>query len=233
MGSLITLVLANLEVYWGKNQNFIDHRPLFQPSDLCDADYAYVDGHGERMIERKKAYQKFLGSVLSRLELLGSTLAAAREEYENLRAAFDRSSAPTFERMLTFIKRTTPAKVSPEYSDDYSFGEFFAGEVIPRIGLSKALAGIGQRRDLGEMMENLHPWSVLRMLATNPDNLRLPVTWRFADAVEGGWEQEDHFSPFVPQAGRFLLVAEGSSDAKILRKAFDLLRPEVSDFFYF
>ena len=32
---------------------------------------------------------------------------------------------------------------------------------------------------------------------------------------------------------RFLVVTEGSSDAAILRKALDMLRPTIADFFYF
>jgi hypothetical protein len=82
------------------------------------------------------------------------------------------------------------------------------------------------------MMENLHPWSILRLLAERPENLELQVTWYFSEIV-GEWEERRSFSASLPEDTRFLLVTEGSSDANILRKAFGLLRPALSDFFYF
>lgn len=40
-------------------------------------------------------------------------------------------------------------------------------------------------------MENFDPWSTLRLLAENPSNLDIPVTWSFADVVESGWVDRD------------------------------------------
>ena len=104
---------------------------------------------------------------------------------------------------------------------------------MPRIGLEEFLRGPAELRYFSEMMENFHPWSALRCLAERSANLALPVVWYFADVVDGGWEDREFFLPDVLQSDRFLLVTEGSSDARILKKALTILRPAVHDFFYF
>jgi hypothetical protein len=233
MGSLIKLRLGNLEVDWGKNHNFVDHRPLFQSGDLAEAEYLYIDDTGQPVSENREAYRKPLRDVLPRIELLGHTLATAAAEYASLRDDFGRGKALSFERLIGLVKLVDAESVSLDYSDDHDFGEFFAEEILPRIGLEEYLPGPAERHYFGEMMENFHPWSALRLLAERPANLALPVVWSFADVVEGGWEEGEFFVPVLPQGDRFLLVTEGSSDARILRKALDLLKPAVSDFFYF
>ncbi len=46
MGSMITLGIGNLEVDWGKNWGFRDHRALFQTGDVALVDYHYWGGEG-------------------------------------------------------------------------------------------------------------------------------------------------------------------------------------------
>ena len=83
------------------------------------------------------------------------------------------------------------------------------------------------------LMERFHPWSTLRLLADNPTNLELPVTWDFGDAVAEGWVDRDKIVRDLSPDLRFLIVTEGSSDAKILAHALRMLRPEIADFFSF
>jgi hypothetical protein len=80
---------------------------------------------------------------------------------------------------------------------------------------------------------NLDAWSILRIFALNPDHQELPVTWQFADLIEGGCAHRQDFLRPLPEAKRFLIVTEGSSDAKVLAHALCLLRPSIADFFYF
>jgi len=188
---------------------------------------------GKSVTERKPAYCKPLKNVLPRLELLGHTLAAASEEYDSLRQDFKRAKTLPFDKLVELMKRTDVTSVSADYSDNHDFGEFFAEEMVSRLRLGKYLRDLGDRRYFGEMMENFHPWSALRMLAEREENLDVPVTWYFADIVDGGWEELESFVPQLSQDKRFLLVTEGGSDAKILRKAIDLLLPSTNDFFYF
>ncbi len=79
----------------------------------------------------------------------------------------------------------------------------------------------------------IDPWIVLRLLALNKQNLDVPLSWNFHDWVENGWGNRSWIMQGLPDAQKFLLLTEGKSDADILKKAFDLLRPDVADFFRF
>lgn len=50
-------------------------------------------------------------------------------------------------------------------------------------------------------------------------------------ALVVGYAGEEEFGDGLPDSSTFLIVAEGNSDAKILRHAAGLLRPEIADFF--
>ena len=43
MGSMIHVAVDGLEIDWGKNDGFRDHSALFQPGDLTQVPYWYVD----------------------------------------------------------------------------------------------------------------------------------------------------------------------------------------------
>lgn len=240
MGSEIRLAVGNLEVDWGKNLNFRDHCPLFQTSDFSEGEYFYIDGRGQRVSETRPVLRKPLRYVLPRLELLGYTLPSVAEEYEELRKEYERLEEP-FHKVPEVSANTVIAALNgvdlnalpSEYSSDYFFGEFFREEILARVDFKQFLRSRAEESFFSEIMENFHPWAVLRMLGEKPANLDLSVTWYFADVVEEGWVDSRQFVPELPRRRSFLLVTEGSTDAKVLRKAFDLLRPEIADFFYF
>jgi hypothetical protein len=227
MGSLIRLVVGNFEVDWGKNDRFIDHGPLFQLGDIKLTRYEYVDAGS-----MKNAFVRPLHKVLPRLELLGHSLDAARAEFEQLHRTGLYDCEIEFDQLAAALKKLDARKVSSEYSDDYDFGEFFSREIADRLTFNDDVKGANSRR-IGEMMENLNPWNILRLVAENPVNLDCPVTWYYADVVDEGWAEESSMLPNLLPAQRFLIVTEGSTDAKILAKALTILRPEVCDFFYF
>jgi hypothetical protein len=233
MGSDIRLALGNLEVDWGKNHTFINHLPLFQPGDSGDGDYVHHNYDETEEVEKGKVLSKLLKEVIQRLAMLGYSLASVKREYEELRNQFERGKDLEFGEFMGLIKRVDVARASDKYSDDHDLGEFFQEEMIPRLKLKRYFSRPGEEHSFSVMMENFHPWSVLCMLAENPANIDLPVVWYFADIVTGGYEEAASFYPDLQPIHRFLLVTEGSSDAKTLRKALDLLRPSISDFFYF
>jgi hypothetical protein len=114
------------------------------------------------------------------------------------------------------------------------FGRFFRRHIYPRLGLDTAADDPEYvRLYAGEAMENLSAYTVLNLLALNPHARGLPVTWQFADVEEGGWATRRAFVKPLDAADRFLIVTEGSSDARIIQHAFKLLRPHVADFFQF
>lgn len=86
---------------------------------------------------------------------------------------------------------------------------------------------------VSEGMENLSAYTVLQLLAHNPSAVSLPVTWQFADVEHGGWASRSEFLKPLEQSNRFLIVTEGSSDAGIIKHAFRILKPHISDFFDF
>jgi hypothetical protein len=86
---------------------------------------------------------------------------------------------------------------------------------------------------LGALVNVMHPYSVLRVLAECPANLDADVVWQYGPLVQNGWASEDEFVPGARRTETFLVATEGSSDAHILKHAFALLRPEIADFFRF
>jgi hypothetical protein len=79
---------------------------------------------------------------------------------------------------------------TPDFKNDCDFGTAYDRESCSL--LSKALPDelfSPRRLTLEETLSklNLDAWSILRIFALNPDPQDLPVTWQFADLIEGGW----------------------------------------------
>jgi len=51
--------------------------------------------------------------------------------------------------------------------------------------------------------------------------------------MENGWSEAVDFIPELKPEEQFIVVTEGSSDSKVIQKAFAILHPEVLDFFTF
>lgn len=88
-----------------------------------------------------------------------------------------------------------------------------------------------ERSFFGELVNILHPYSVLRLLAEA--NKDAPVVWQYGPLVQAGWATEREFVPNARRIETFLIATEGSSDIHILKRALELLRPGVVDFFRF
>jgi hypothetical protein len=230
MGSLIRLQLGNFEVDWGKNILFLNHAPLFQADDFKNVRHRYVDGRGKK-VDKRRALVKPMSQVLRRLELLGHTMKTARESYEALLETGHFSRGLTFDEFAGGCAKFDCGSTKPHDENDYSFGEFASEEVIPRL-LTHSGQSVRDRRELGDLLENLDPNDVLRLLAENPKNLRYELTWNYADVVDEG-SSEQAFAPSLSFEKQFLVVTEGSSDSKIIRDALQRRRPEIQDFFYF
>jgi len=248
MGSMIHLAVGRLEIDWGKNSGFSDHSPLFQPADVAQVPYYYVKEGGETGIdssgqeeyelftEYKEGMSKPLGQVVDRIHLLGHTLEHCEREFEYLSRlnTFD-DRRFTFKELKQALISIDVNAISADYGDmGEDFGKFFRRQMFDRLGLG----GIAKdpdyaRNNANEGMENLSAYTILRLLALNPDARELPVTWQFADVEEGGWADRQMFVRSLDQSKRFLIVTEGSSDAKIIQHAFELLKPHIADFFDF
>ncbi|HYG89162.1 MAG TPA: HEPN/Toprim-associated domain-containing protein [Azospirillum sp.] len=125
--------------------------------------------------------------------------------------------------------------VSADYGEmGEDFGKFFRRQIFDRLGLATVARDPDHARfDAAQAMENLSAYTVLRLLALNPAARDLPVTWQFADVETGGWAERGAFVRPLEPSDRFLIVTEGSSDARIIEHALRLLRPHIADFFQF
>ncbi len=246
MGSMIHLAVGRLEIDWGKNAGFADHSQIFQPGDLAQVPYYYVDEddpHNENggefeynlVTELKDGLSKPLDQVLERLDLLGYTMTYARREFEFVSrlTEFDTDKF-SFEQLAESLATVDVRAISADYGDGERFGRFFRRCLFDKIGLERIVDDPEYVRfHVGEGMENLSAYTILRLVAQNPAAAGLPVSWQFADVEEGGWARRDMFIRTVDQENRFLIVTEGSTDATIVRHALNLLKPYVADFFDF
>jgi hypothetical protein len=90
MSTPITLTVGDMTLTYNTTYIGIDHGMLFQESDRkrrrsTSIDYEYCAQHPEiDVAQRELCFCRTLRSVVTRLELLGHTLAAARAEYERV-----------------------------------------------------------------------------------------------------------------------------------------------------
>jgi hypothetical protein len=257
VGTEISLDIGGLSLDWSKNARGTDHGVLFQEgdrkclrSDQIDYDYFAESGEDPGLMEM--ALARRLKNVVPRLELLGFTLEAAQAEYrgateacreERLDLADDESEPPSdflsFEEFCafatahavqslddTFIEDLSEARVRGRFSDESVTGR------IPRSVLDDRPA-YSERSYFGSLIGILHPYSLLRVLAGNAENLGTEVVWQYGPLVEAGWARESEFVSGARRTQTFLVATEGTSDAHVLKHAFALLRPEIADFFRF
>ena len=245
---MIHLAVGRLEVDWGKNNGFTDHSPLFQPTDLTQVPYyyvkegekTYVDLSGqeryELFAEYKEGMSKPLGQVVDRIELLGHTLKHCEREFEFLSQlnTFD-DQRFTFEELKQALVSIDVNAISADYGEmGEDFGKFFRRQMFDRLGLGTIAKDPNYARYYAsEGMENLSAYSILRLLALNPKARDSARDMAVRRCGRGGWADRRAFVRTLNQSNRFLIVTEGSSDAKIIRHAFKLLKPHVADFFDF
>ena len=240
---MINLAVGRLEVDWGKNNFFTDHGAIFQPTDVKPVPSYYAGDDwpdGEPIVEMNEGFGKPLGHVLDRLELLGHTLRAVEHHYKKLHQFHDLSEQQLpFDQLRQALARVDVNQVSGSYSDDYEPGEFVRKEILERLALRSETHSYyqpGLRPDHWEIdliLENFGANGALRLLAENTANHALDVSWDFTPLIESGWATRDEFRAGPSPEQCFLVVTEGSSDAKIIQKAFELFRPHIADFFRF
>ena len=246
MGSMICLSVGRLEIDWGKNFQFADHSQLFQPTDLAQVPYYYVDYDQPQeesdceeeynlVTEFKDGLSKPLDQVIDRMDLLGYTMNYARREFKYMSRLNDFDTRKfSFEQLAEALARVDVTAISADYGEGEDFGKFFQRYLFDRLGLENIVDDPHYVKFRGgEGMENLSAYTILRLVAKNPRARELPVNWQFADVEDEGWAQRDEFVGPVHQNNRFLIVTEGSSDAKIIGHALHLLKPHIADFFDF
>ena len=85
MGSMISLGVGRMEIDWGKNNSFTDHSALFPPQDVKMIPYYYVGDDGKPIVVAQEGYSRKLQSIKMRLNLLGYTLEAVENKYNQMK----------------------------------------------------------------------------------------------------------------------------------------------------
>jgi hypothetical protein len=261
MGTSIELCIGNVSLSSSKNFMGEDYGFLFQKGDLLrrktDAiNYDYYEEHPEEkeeLAEAEELFARTLSRILPRLEILGFTLEAARAEYQSVVAeAVERSSDSeldeskkeylTFEEFCNLACRYPLGDLKSGYveyetpqRDMISQGRFVADiDVFERIPwINNSSFYWCETSFLSARVCILSAESMLQVFALNAANAEVEVTWKFGPIVHAGWVQREAFQPDARQTQKVLIATEGTSDAHIIRRLLDVLRPDVADFFNF
>lgn len=238
MGSVITLGIEQMEIDWGKNNIFTNHSNLFQKKDFKYVPYYYVKD--EELIEiEKEGYSKKLSSVKKRLNLLGYDLRGIENKFnENLvylMNLYGREYSFSFENFYSAIINIDISKINmtaSSYFNEYDLGEYVKKCILEEIESIKNLK-LDLDYGLDELLENLSPYIILRILAENEKNKDYSLIWRTADIIENGWAIEDDLTPNLPSEQKITIVTEGTSDRDIIKETINNLYSDISDFFEF
>lgn len=258
MGTSIELKVSSVSLDYAKNHMGNDYGYLFQEADLarrtCDGiDYNYYREHPEEegdLAESELAFVRPLARAIPRLFVLGHTLESARAEYEAVVAETASISEPdeadaeflTFDEFCTLANLYPLASLADEYIDYHT--EDRAGIAQGRFAAHAAsFARLpwtensdsywSEASFLSAKICILSAPSMLQIFALNPENLDAEVNWQFGNIVNAGWVERSSFAAGAQRSHAILIATEGASDARILRRALDLLRPDITDFFRF
>lgn len=258
MGTSIELYLGNVSLSYSKNYMGVDYGFLFQDSDLTrrkseSINYEEHPEEKQEPDEAEEAFARTLSRVLPRLNLLGFTLEVARAEYQVLVAEAEKISNDidieeskkeylTFEEFCNLACRYPLVDLKSDYieydtpdRDIISQGRFAADiDVFDRIPWSEYSNSYWSEASyLSERVCILSAELMLQVFALNAANAEVEVIWEFGPIVHAGWVQRDEFRGGVLQKQKVLIATEGTSDARIIRRALDVLRSDVADFFNF
>jgi hypothetical protein len=259
LGTEITLDVAGVMVTYSKNHLGFDHGSIFQEQDrkpvksnqLNDDWYENED---EDTTLSEMAFTRPLKDVVPRLELLGFNMERVLREYdavaqnwlEEMQSIQDVDDEPTpslmnFSEFLAFATAHPLENLENNFlsgTDDVIEANMrgrFGGMQFERIPTDRygAIRAYSERSFFGSLVNILHPYSVLRLLAEAKGNKDAPVLWQYGPLVQAGWATEGAFVSSARRTETFLIATEGSSDVHILKHALALLRPGIADFFRF
>jgi hypothetical protein len=237
MGTYSSLDIGRFEIDWGKNEYFFDHRALFQVDDRKKVTCYYANDE----TKIKYAYTKKLGLIKDRLDLLGYSIENLKREYENIiTTRYELKGFMSFDKLFFFVK-SIDIKELTEKGIDWgkitdsvgSLGITYGlGYLINHAPFSKYIPKYFRKKNFDEVSYRYLPmYLLLRLLAENPNNHDIDVTWRIGDVIDSGWVTWNDVRPKVEEIKNIWIVTEGSSDTKILQKAIEAMKPHVSDIF--
>ncbi|TWE23663.1 hypothetical protein FHX69_4954 [Prauserella muralis] len=251
--------MAGVSVTYSKNHRGTDHGSIFQEQDRKaiksdQINYDWYEENDEDPTPSEAAFTRPLKYVVPRLELLGFNLEHVRREYDAVaqnwleeRKYLQIGDEELVPDLMNFVEFVAFAAAYPldslddtfvPYADDAGKARIqarFKEVQVERIPADRP-SGIqvhSEQNFFGSLVNILHPYSVLRLLAEIEANKDAPVVWQYGPLVQAGWATEREFMPDARRTETFLIATEGSSDVHILTHALALLRPGIADFFRF
>lgn len=251
--------MAGVSVTYSKNHRGTDHGSIFQEQDRKaiksdQINYDWYEENDEDPTPSEAAFTRPLKYVVPRLELLGFNLEHVRREYDAVaqnwleeRKYLQIGDEELVPDLMNFVEFVAFAAAYPldslddtfvPYADDAGKARIqarFREVQVERIPADRP-SGIqvhSEQNFFGSLVNILHPYSVLRLLAEIEANKDAPVVWQYGPLVQAGWATEREFMPDARRTETFLIATEGSSDVHILTHALALLRPGIADFFRF
>lgn len=255
MGTSIELCIGDVSLSYAKNFMGEDYGFLFQDGDLSrrkteTINYDYYEEHPEEvedLAEAEKRFTRSLNRVIPRLQLLGFTLESARSEYESLVAeaaemANEKIEYLTFEEFCNLACRYSLCDLNSDYTD-YETPDrkvIFQGRFAEYIDEFKRIPWTensdsywSESSFLSARVCILSAESMLQIFSINVGNADIEVTWEFGPIVLAGWVQREAFYSGARQKQKILIATEGASDARIIQRSLNILRPDVADYFNF
>lgn len=260
MGTEINLTVGGISLSYSKNHMGIDFGHLFQDSDrtrrrMQEINYNYYVENPEEIADleiSEMAFVRTLGRIVPRLQLLNHSLDAARMEYEAVLAEAvemasyadppEKASFLTFEEFCAlacryplgvlkdaYIEYETPDRERLAQGRFATEAEEFAR--LPCDRLNNLY--YSEKSYLSSHLCILSAEAMLRVFALNPANFDIEVVWEFGPLASNGWANINDFQPGARRVQKVLVATEGASDARIIKRALETLRPNVADFFNF
>lgn len=255
MGTSIELTIAGISLSYAKNHMGLDFGFLFQDGDetrrkLDGINYEYYEEHHDEsadLVEFEEVFARPLARVLPRLRLLGLTIETARAEYEAVMAEAleidSHTTSPEEPNYLTFEEYCSLACRYPlsalengaEFDDEEKAkGKLVADKDFQRLPWTEnADMFWSEASYFSAKVAILSASSMLQVFGLNPANQNADVVWAFGPLVHSGYEPRSLFQPGARRNQKVLIATEGASDARIIKRALDILRADVTDFFNF
>ncbi|MBB5396687.1 HEPN/Toprim-associated domain-containing protein [Mucilaginibacter sp. AK015] len=226
----LALGVGKLEIEWLRNAiGRQDHSVLFSANDKIDIPYYFDDKDGTIISKPAPGYSKSMEAVRERLDLLGYSFAKLPTKLEDYFLTFPyetkalkQLSAKKIIDMLAAIDVDQIDWV--EHEGDADLGELFTRRILTLPQFDPLKQYLDKFKGVEPyVFEQIDPYILLAAIAHNPKNAHLPVQWRRVEPLGDGLEINQ----------KFLIVTEGSTDGLVIKKAIEILKPNVADFFDF
>ncbi|RYY74600.1 MAG: hypothetical protein EOO52_13630 [Gammaproteobacteria bacterium] len=244
------LLLDTLSLSLAPDDPKENHAALFRPGDRKIM--TFPEG-GD--LNPEHVFATTLPQIIQRLDLLGYSFESIKSEYESSTDYWSENWGCTpiekisFERLVSLIESNSLNKLFsihlPETSSDSITSEDteISAQVFRRIMSVVEKEYPEQIKDgflagsnpsaFGLLRRHLCPYSILKLLSKSDSNQSLELIWRLEKNLKRANGDYTNLRPGIKKSDVVLIATEGTTDAFILKNAFEILRPDVADFFQF